>query len=83
MNPITSYLDKDELPEDKNEARRVKYKTLKYWLSPTKELYRRSFTGLYLHYIYPDKVQGILFKIHERICGSHIGGRSLAHRAIS
>ena len=45
MDSIIAYLDKDELPEDKNEARRVRYKALRYWLSPTKELYRRSFTG--------------------------------------
>lgn len=83
MDPITSYLDKDELPEDKNEARQVKYKALRYWLSPTKELYRRSFTGPYLHCVHLDKVQSILFEIHEGIYGSHISWRLLAHRAIS
>lgn len=83
IDPIISYLDKDDLSEDKNEARRVKHKSLKYWLSPVEELCRISFTGHYLHCVLPDKVQGILFEIHEGICGSHVGERSLTHRAIS
>lgn len=55
MDPIIAYLDKDELSEDKNEARWVKHKALKYWLSPLKKLYRRYFKGPYLH-VHPDKV---------------------------
>ena len=31
----------------------------------------------------PEKVQGILFEIHEGICESHVSERSLAHLAIS
>lgn len=83
MDPIIAYLDKDELPEDKNEARKIRHKTLKYWLSPDRELYRRSFTGPYLHYVHLEKVLGILFEIHKGICGSHVSERSIAHRAIS
>ena len=74
MDPLIAYLDRDELPEDKVEARRIKHKALKYWLSPSKELYRKSFTGLYLYCVHPDKVQQLLFEIHEGIYGSHIGG---------
>uniref|UniRef100_A0A2N9J0F6 Integrase zinc-binding domain-containing protein n=1 Tax=Fagus sylvatica TaxID=28930 RepID=A0A2N9J0F6_FAGSY len=31
----------------------------------------------------PDVVEDLLFEIHEGICGSHTGGRSLAHRALT
>uniref|UniRef100_A0A2N9ILK1 Integrase catalytic domain-containing protein n=1 Tax=Fagus sylvatica TaxID=28930 RepID=A0A2N9ILK1_FAGSY len=31
----------------------------------------------------PDLMNNLLFEIHESICGSHTGGRSLAHRAMS
>ncbi|XP_028052310.1 uncharacterized protein LOC114256828 [Camellia sinensis] len=30
-----------------------------------------------------DEVEDFLYEIHEGICGSHTGGRSLTHRAIS
>ena len=31
----------------------------------------------------PDQTKSLLEEIHEGICGSHTGGRSLAHRAIT
>uniref|UniRef100_A0A2N9GEY5 RNase H type-1 domain-containing protein n=1 Tax=Fagus sylvatica TaxID=28930 RepID=A0A2N9GEY5_FAGSY len=37
----------------------------------------------YLLCVHPNLVDDLLFEIHEGICGSHTGGRSLAHRAMS
>ena len=61
----------------------IKPKAPKYWVSKEGLLYRRSFTGPYLLCVRPEMIQNFLFEIQERICGSHTGGRSLAHRAIS
>ena len=83
MDPILSYLRGDKLPEDKKEAKMIKRKAPRYWVSKEGLLYRRSFTGSYLLCVRPEKVKDLLFEIHEGICGSHTGGRSLAHRAIS
>ena len=83
MDPILSYLKDNKLPEDKKEAKMIKRKAPRYWVSKEGLLYRRSFTGPYLLCVHPDKVKDFLFEIHEGICGSHTGGRSLAHRAIS
>ena len=33
--------------------------------------------------IHPEMTESLLEELHERICGSHIGGKSLAHRAIT
>uniref|UniRef100_A0A2N9IU12 Uncharacterized protein n=1 Tax=Fagus sylvatica TaxID=28930 RepID=A0A2N9IU12_FAGSY len=33
--------------------------------------------------VHPGLVDDLLYEIHEGICGSHTGGRSLAHRAMS
>ena len=71
-----------ELHSNESGYFRVKHKALRYWLSPTKELYKKSFMGSYLHCVHPDKVQDILFEIHKGICGSYVGGRSVAHRVI-
>uniref|UniRef100_A0A2N9IY37 Uncharacterized protein n=1 Tax=Fagus sylvatica TaxID=28930 RepID=A0A2N9IY37_FAGSY len=73
----------NKLPEDKKEARMIKQKAPRFWVSEEGQLYRRSFTGPYLLCVHPDKVNDFLFEIHEGICGSHTGGRSLAHRALS
>jgi hypothetical protein len=61
----------------------IKRKAPKYWVSKEGSLYRWSFTGPSLLCIHPEMIKNFLFEIHEEICGSHIGGRSLAHRAIS
>ncbi|XXG70273.1 hypothetical protein AAC387_Pa06g3069 [Persea americana] len=83
MDPIVAYLKDDQLPEDRTEARKVRLKATRFWLSPDGKLYRKSFTGPYLQCVHPSKVDDFLYEIHEGICGSHIGGRSLAYRAIN
>jgi hypothetical protein len=83
MDPILCYLKDNKLPEDKKEANVIKRKALKYWVSKEGSLYRRSFVGPYLLCVNPEMIKNFLFEIHERNCGSHTGGRSLAHIAIS
>ena len=83
MDPIIQFLSKDVLPEDKSEAEKIRRKAPRFWLSKDQKLYKRSFSGPYLLCIHPKASELILEELHEGICGSHIGGRSLAHRAIT
>ena len=83
MDLILSYLKDNKLPEERKEAKIIKQKAPRFWVSKEGLLYRRSFTGPYLLCVHSDKVKDFLFEIHEGICGSHTEGRSLAHRAIS
>ena len=54
-----------------------------YWLSANCKLYRRSFGGLYLSCLHPEKVSKLLAELHDGVCGSHVGGHSLAHRVMT
>ena len=83
MDPIMQFLKEDILPEEKIETNKIRKKATSYWLSEDSKLYRRSFSGPYLLCFHPDQTELLLEEIHERICGSHTGGRSLAHRAIT
>ena len=83
MDPIIQFLSKDVLPEDKSDAEKIRRKAPQFWLSEDQKLYKRSFSGPYLLCIHPKASKLILEELHERICGSHTGGRSLAHRAIT
>jgi hypothetical protein len=83
MDSILSYLVDNKLPEDRKEAKMIKRKAPKYWVSKEGLLYRWSFTGPYLLCVHPEMIQNFFFEIHEGICRSHTGERSLAHRAIS
>ena len=56
---------------------------MRFWLSKDSKLYKRSFSGPYLLCVHPEIVEDLLYEIHEGICESHTGGRSLAHRALA
>ncbi|XP_013651718.1 uncharacterized protein LOC106356520 [Brassica napus] len=80
MTPLVRYLEADILPEDRNEARKIKKRAVRYCISQEK-LYRRSFSGPYLRCVTPREAARILIELHEGDCGSHSSGRSLVLRA--
>ena len=83
MDPLVLFLKDDILPEEKSEADKVRRKASRFWLSEGLKLYKRSFSEPYLLCVHPDATEVILEELHEGICGSHTGGRSLSHRAIT
>ena len=83
MDPIVLFLRDDILPEDKSEVDKVRRKAPRFWLSEDQKLYKCSFFGPYLLCIRPAASELLLEELQEGICGSHIEGRSLSHRAIT
>ncbi|XP_057465711.1 uncharacterized protein LOC130755326 [Actinidia eriantha] len=83
MDPIVNYLRTDQLPDDRKEAHKIRIKAARFWISPTGDLYKRSYLGPYLLCVHPSLVEDVLYEIHEGMCGLHSGGRSLAHRALT
>ena len=83
MDSITQFLNEYILPEEKIEANKIRRKATSYWLLEDSKLYRHSFSGPYLLCVHPEQAESLLEEMHEGICGSHTGGRSLAHRTIT
>ena len=83
MDPVVLFLREDILLENKLEVDKIRRKAPHFWLSEDQKLYKRSFSGPYLLCIHPEALELLLEELHEGICGSHIGGRSLSHRAIT
>ena len=83
MDPILLFLESDILPEEKPEAEKIRRKAPRFWLSEDKKLYKRSFSRPYLLCVHPEISESLLEELHEGICGSHTGGRSLSHQAIT
>ena len=83
MDPIVLYLEVDILLQDKSEADKIRRKAPCFWLSEDQKLYKRSFSGPYLLYVHPKTTKLLFEELHEWICGSHTGGKSLSHRAIT
>ena len=83
MDSISLFLEKDILPEKKSKAEKVRRKAPWFWLSEDRKLYKRYFSGPYLLYVHPEASESLLEELHEGICGSHTGGRSLSHRSLT
>ena len=83
MDSIVQFLREDILPGEKVEADKMRRKATSYWLLEDHKLYKHSFSGPYLLCVRPELTESLLEELHEGIYGSYIGGRSLAHRAIT
>ena len=83
MDPLVLFLKENILPKEKVEANKIWRNVSRFWLSEDQKLYKCSFSGPYLLCVHPETSKLILEELHEGICGSHIRGRSLSHRAIT
>ena len=83
MDSIIQLLKEDILSRERIEADKVQRKAIRYWLSENQKLYKCSFSGPYLLRVHPELTESLLEELHKGICGSHTGGKSLAHRAIT
>ena len=71
MDPIVLFLKDGILPEEKEEADKVRRKAPHFWLFEDQKLYKRSFSRPYLLCVHPEAVELLLEELHEEICGSH------------
>ena len=83
MDSIIQFLKEDILLEEKIEVDKIQRKVISYWLLEDHKLYKCSFSGPYLLCVHPEQTESLLKEMHEGICGSHTGDRSLTHRAIT
>ena len=83
MDPLIIFLKQGLLFEDKGEAEKRRRKIPHYRLSEEHKLYKCSHSELYLLCVHPKVVEPLLKELHKGICGSYMGGRSLAHRALT
>ena len=83
MDPIIEFLAEDRMPDNKSKANKIRQVASRYWLTVDRKLYRRSFGGPYLLCLHLGKLDELLAELHKGVCGSHAGGRSLAHRAMT
>ncbi|GKU93201.1 hypothetical protein SLEP1_g6811 [Rubroshorea leprosula] len=81
IDPIVSFLQDGSVPEDKQEPMRLRKKASRYTLVDG-VLYKRSFSLPLLRFLNPYEVEYALREVHEGVCGSHIGARTLAHKIL-
>jgi len=81
MTPYRRYLADGVLPAEPEEGKKIKRNAARYTLVDG-ILFRHGFTHPILTCVSGDECARIMAELHEGICGSHVGGRSLASKVI-
>ena len=83
IDPLVLFRKEGVLPNKKGEAEKIRWKAPCFWFVEEQKLYKRFFFGPYLLCVHLEAVESLLEELREGICGSHTGGRSLSHRALT
>ncbi|CAJ2667015.1 unnamed protein product [Trifolium pratense] len=81
MTPVYNFLEHGTLPDDQKQAAVVRRRACTYVILDGK-LYRRGFSIPLLKCVDEDTADYILREVHEGINAQHLGGRSLARKAL-
>ena len=81
MTPILSYLKDGRLPEEKDEAKKLRVRSAGYVLMD-EVLYKRGFSQPYFRCLALNEANYVLREVHEGASGNHSGARSLVHKVI-
>ena len=81
MTPIVGYLKEGKLLQGRDEARKLRIKSVKYILMD-EVLYKRGFSKPYLRCLALNEANYVLREVHKGACGNHSGARSLVHKVI-
>ncbi|GKU99462.1 hypothetical protein SLEP1_g12312 [Rubroshorea leprosula] len=80
-DPIISFLRDGTVPTDKQEEMRLRKKASRYTLV-NDVLYKRSFSLPLLRCLTLYEAEYALREVHEGVCESHVGARTLAHKVL-
>ena len=81
MTPIISFLQDGHLPQDIEEARKVRKRAARFMIL-NDTLYKRDFSMPYLKCVDEKEAKYILKEIHEGVCRDHASPRSLVSKVI-
>ena len=81
MTLIISFLQDGHLPQDADEAKKIKKRAARFTIL-NDALYKTDFSMPYLKCVDEDEAKYILKEIHEEVCGDHAGPKSLVSKVI-
>ena len=81
MTPIMSFLQDGQLPQNTEEAKKVKKRAARFTIL-NDALYKRGFSMPYLKCVDEEEARYILEEIHGGVCGDHAEPRSLVNKVV-
>ncbi|GKV52265.1 hypothetical protein SLEP1_g58853 [Rubroshorea leprosula] len=79
--PLINYLQSGELPEDLSAAKLIKRRAAHFTLLDN-QLYKRATSMPLLRCLTPYEAEYAVREVHEGVCGTHIGGKTLARKLL-
>ncbi|GKV35867.1 hypothetical protein SLEP1_g44073 [Rubroshorea leprosula] len=79
--PLINYLQSGELPGDTSAARLVRRRAAHFTLVDN-QLYKRAASMPLLRCLTPYEDEYAVREVHEGVCGTHIGGKTLARKLL-
>ncbi|GKV37451.1 hypothetical protein SLEP1_g45482 [Rubroshorea leprosula] len=79
--PLIEYLRSGELPKDHSAAKLIKRRAAHFTLLYN-QLYKRAASMPLLRCLTPYETEYAVREVHEGVCGTHIGGRTLARKLL-
>ncbi|GKV25972.1 hypothetical protein SLEP1_g35342 [Rubroshorea leprosula] len=79
--PLINYLQSGELPEDSSAAKLTKRRAAHFTLLDN-QLYKRAASMPLLRCLTPYEAKYAVREVHEGVCRTHIGGRTLARKLL-
>ncbi|GKV48579.1 hypothetical protein SLEP1_g55379 [Rubroshorea leprosula] len=79
--PLINYLQSGELPENQSVAKLVRRRAAHFTLIDN-QLYKRAASMPLLCYLTPYEAEYAVREVHEGVCGTHIGGKTLARKLL-
>ncbi|KAM6563064.1 hypothetical protein CsatB_023062 [Cannabis sativa] len=81
MTPMAAYLITEELPDYRNEARKMRRKATRYIIVEG-VMYRRGFSVPLLWCVTQEEAGRLLSEVHDGFCGNHAVGKSLSKKIL-
>ena len=78
-SPIVTFLQEGRLPDDPEEAKKVRRRAARFTIL-NDELYKRGYSQPYLRCVEKEEARYILEEVHGGICGDHTGAKSLVRK---
>ncbi|GKV49432.1 hypothetical protein SLEP1_g56182 [Rubroshorea leprosula] len=79
--PLIEYLRSGELPEDPSIAKLIKRRATHFTLLDN-QIYKRAASMPLLRCLTPYEAEYAVREVHEGVCGTHIGGKTLARKLL-
>ncbi|GKV43001.1 hypothetical protein SLEP1_g50348 [Rubroshorea leprosula] len=79
--PLINYLQSGEIPEDPSASKLIRRRAAHFTLIDN-QLYKRAASMPLLRCLTPYEAEYAVREVHEGVCGTHIGGKTLARKLL-